>query len=184
MGAAILRNLQVKTGRTLEEWKTVVRALPEERRKDRVARLKREYGLGHVTAELLVDRTTEADTGFVPLTPEDMLTAQYAGPKAALRPIYDRVITVAQSLGTDVRCEPRYTYVSMSRKAQFGVVQASTRTRVDLGLRLPGVEPDGRLQPAGSFGSGGVTHKVALTSPVDVDDELTRWLQDAYGARG
>jgi hypothetical protein len=72
MSAAILRNLQVKTGRTLEEWRTVVRALPEERRKDRVARLKREYGLGHVTAELLVDRTTEADTGFVPLTPEQI----------------------------------------------------------------------------------------------------------------
>jgi hypothetical protein len=40
------------------------------------------------------------------------------------------------------------------------------------------------LQPAGSFGSGGVTHKVAHTSPADVDVELTRWLQDAYGARG
>lgn len=55
---------------------------------------------------------------------------------------------------------------------------------MDVGLRLPGVPSTERLADAGSFGSGSITHRVALAAVEDVDAELEGWLRDAYDARG
>ena len=71
----------------------------------------------------------------------------------------------------------------VARPKQFAIVRPSTRTRVDVGLRLPGVAPGERLLEAGSFGSGSITHRVALATPGDVDAELEDWLRAAYDAR-
>jgi len=111
---------------------------------------------------------------------QDPIDAQYAGPKAALRPIFDRLAQAARQLGDDVELSPRKTYVALARKKQFAVVAPSTSTRVDLGLRLKGRPASGRLAEAGGFGSGSVTHKVELTSPDQVDEELIGWLRAAY----
>ena len=53
-------------------------------------------------------------------------------------------------------------------------------TRVDLGPKLKTSPTSPRLQKAPGFSSGSITHKVALTSPEDVDDEIAAWLQSAY----
>ena len=113
-------------------------------------------------------------------SPEAMVEAQYAGAKAHLRPIYDRIVAVAQGFGPDVKAEARKTYVSLSRNRQFAVIKPSTRERVDLGLKLKDVEAQGRLEEAGNLGSGSMTHKVALTSPEQVDDSVVMWLRTAY----
>ncbi|HXV41755.1 MAG TPA: DUF5655 domain-containing protein [Anaerolineae bacterium] len=111
---------------------------------------------------------------------EDQFASQYAGAKAVLRPIYDRLAEAATALGSDVTLEPRKTYVALARGRQFGLIQASTKSRVDLGLKLPGVEPTERLQAAAGFGSGQITHRVALASEAEVDDEVLGWLKAAY----
>jgi hypothetical protein len=113
-----------------------------------------------------------------------MLDRQYAGPKAALRPLYERVAAIAEGLGDDVVVGLRGTYVSFGRPKQFAIVRPSTRTRVDVGLRLPGVEPTERLLEAGSFGPSGITHRMALAEEADVDAELEARLRAAYDARG
>ncbi len=115
---------------------------------------------------------------------DELIDRQYAGAKAALRPVYERVAPVIEGLGDDVVRGLRGTYVSFGRPQQFALAQPSTRTRVDVGLRLPGEEPGGRLLAAGSFGSGSITHRVALAVPDDVDAELEGWLRAAYDARG
>ena len=114
----------------------------------------------------------------------ELIDRQYDGAKAALRPVYDRVAAVVAALGDDIVPGPRGTYVSFGRPKQFALVQPSTRTRVDVGLRLPGAEATERLLAAGSFGSGSITHRVALAAPEEVDAELEGWLRDAYAARG
>jgi predicted transport protein len=124
---------------------------------------------------------------FSPKTREeepDYVEAHYAGAKAALRPIYDRLTQMAQQLGPDVTLEPRKNYVALVRKRQFGLIFPSTRTRIDLGLKLPGVEPTERLQAAGGFGSGQITHRVGLTSVEDVDEEVVGWMKTAYEGIG
>lgn len=183
---AVLANLEAKSGHPPTHWIAVLREqFPEVaagngvKRKDRIDWLKREHGLGHVTAAILVDKATEPDDYEEP-SDAALLEAQYAGAKAALRPIHDRLIELARGLGVDVRIEARQTYVSLARIHQFAVIQPSTRTRVDLGLKLGDTPATDRLQPAGSFGSGNTSHRVALTSPADVDAEVLGWLQDAY----
>lgn len=184
MSAAVVANLKAKTGKTLEAWAEIVRSEGPQRFMERVKWLKAEKGLGHVQAQMVA---WEADGGLAATLTRDpagLVDAQYAGTKAALRPIHDRLVEVAQALGQDVRVEPRQTYVSLARTRQFAVIVASTRTRLDLGLRLDDTPAGGRLQPAGSFGSGNTTHKVALTTPTDVDTEVTDWLRAAYDQAG
>ena len=72
----------------------------------------------------------------------ELIDRQYAGGKAALRPIYERVAEVIDGF-EDVEVGPRGTYVSFGRPKQFALVQPSTRTRVDVGLRLPDDAGDG-----------------------------------------
>ena len=82
--------------------------------------------------------------------------------------------------GGDVRIEPRQTYVAFARAKQFALVQPSTKTRVDLGLVLPGVAPSERLAASTNFGSGSINRRVALAAPADIDDEVEGWLRQAY----
>jgi hypothetical protein len=112
-------------------------------------------------------------------TGNDAFAAQYGRAKAALRLIYERVLAEVQGFGDDVELQTRQTYVAFARGKQFAAVQPSTRTRVDVGLKLPGVAAGGRLE-AGAIGGGAMTHKVAVRKPEEVDDELIAWLRAAY----
>jgi predicted transport protein len=158
-------------GPPVEEW---IAMLPEGSYGEKHAFLV-EQGLpsNHAAAVLWWEKNADAP----------LVERQYAG-KEALLPIYERLATVIGALGKDVEPGPRGTYVSYGRPKQFALVKPSTKTRVDLGLRLPGAAATERLQEAGSFGSGNITHRVALTSPDDVDAELEGWLREAYAARG
>ena len=123
---------------------------------------------------------TWAAVRFAPaLTEEEKIKGQYQG-KEQLWPIYEQLTAVVRNLDADIQFAIRKTYVSMQKGKQFGIIQPTTKSRLDVGLKLPGVEPTPRLQPAGSFGSGQVTHKVALTTPADIDTELIAWLHQAY----
>lgn len=111
---------------------------------------------------------------------EDVLAAQYAGAKGALRPIYERVVEAAQQFGDDIRLETRNTYVALVRKRQFCTIQPATRTRMDLGLKLGSMPATERLQAASGSGSGSMTYRVVLTAAGEVNDELVAWLRAAY----
>ncbi len=76
--------------------------------------------------------------------------------------------------------QPRKTYVTISRKRQFAAIQPSTRTRVDLGLVLPGTRASGRLKAAKNVGGGRVTHAIALEKKSDINAEVRKWLKSAY----
>lgn len=130
--------------------------------------------------QVAVDDTWSA-LRFRPAVPEpDMIEAQYSGGKTHLRPIYDQLVTLIQSFGEDVTIGPRKTYVAFGRKKQFCVIKPSTKTRLDVGLKLPGETTTDRLVDAGNFGSDSITHKVSLTSADEIDDELQQWLREAY----
>jgi hypothetical protein len=110
------------------------------------------------------------------------IDAQYAGRKAALRPILERIQPIVTGFGDDVETAVRKTYVAFVRGKQFAVVQPTTSTRVDVGLKLPGVVAAGRLEPSTNVGGGAITHKVALATADEIDDELIDWLRAAYEA--
>lgn len=118
---------------------------------------------------------------FLLASPDELIDGQYAD-RPQLRPILDAVLVTASNLG-EVTVQARKSYVSLvTPRRTFAQVKASTRSRVDLGLRLDGQRPHGRLQPAGSLGNGACTVRIGLNSVADVDDEVQVWLRQAYDA--
>jgi hypothetical protein len=106
-----------------------------------------------------------------------LIDGQYAD-RPHLRPVLDAVLAVLPTLGP-VSVQARKTLVSLvSPRRTFAVVQATTKNRVDLGLRLDDAAPGRRLLAARDLGAS--TVRIALTSPDDVDDEVRGLMQRAY----
>ncbi len=75
---------------------------------------------------------------------------------------------------------PKKGYLSLRRNKQFAMIQPSTATRIDVGLILRSeTEPAARLESAAGFNAL-FTHRVRVQSVTEVDDQLRRWLDDAY----
>jgi hypothetical protein len=108
---------------------------------------------------------------------EELIAGQYSG-RPQLRPVLDAVLAALPAFGP-VTVQARKTFVSLSTPRRvFAVVQATTRSRVDLGLRLEHERPGGRLLAARDIGAA--TVRIPLTRPEDVDAEVIGWLRHAY----
>lgn len=142
-----------------------------------LAHFKAAHGLGHGNANLLAHAVREHLAGG-PVDPQDLLDAQYAGGKAALRPIYEALAAEALGLGGDVQQVIQKTGVSFRRAKQFALVQAPSSTRVQVGLNLPATPDDERVTEV----SGMCSHRVDVRDLEEVDDRLRGWLRVAYDA--
>lgn len=174
--ASMARNLEANTGKSLDAWTRIARQSGAARHGEILAWLKREHGLGHGYANLIAGTTLKAAGAD---DAADPVAAQYAGAKSALRPLYEALVVAVQRFGSDVELAPKKTYVSVRRRKQFAILQASTAQRLDVGLNLKGVAPTPRLEASGSF-SAMVTHRVRLGVGAKVDKELVGWLKHAY----
>ena len=172
------RNIEASTGKSVAAWSALVRASGLAKHGERVGWLKSEHGLSHGHANHIAKHASEA---AAPRDLGDPAAHLFAGGKEALRPLYDRLIAEACQLGADVEVAVKKANTSLRRRKQFALVQPSTRTRVDLGLILPGRAASGRLEAAGSFNAM-FTHRVKLAGLDEVDHELLGWLEEAYKA--
>jgi Family of unknown function (DUF5990)/Domain of unknown function (DUF5655) len=108
---------------------------------------------------------------------EQLIAGQYQD-RPQLRPILDAVLAAVPDLG-QVTVRVRSTLVSLvSPRRTFAIVQATTKSRVDLGLRLEGQRPEGRLLAARNLGAA--TVRIGLTAPEQVDEEVLGWLRRAF----
>lgn len=179
--ASMKANLEVKTGKKWAEWLALAKATGLSKHGEIVAHLKKEHGLGHGYANALA---LEARQGDAPKAEgDDAVGAIYAGAKAGLKPVHDALMAAIGKLGSDFELSPKKGYVSLRRKKQFALIQPATATRLDLGLQLKGVPPEGRLEAAGSW-NGMVSHRVRLENVQEVDKELAAWIKAAYDAAG
>ena len=177
MAAAMINNMEAKTGKPLDAWIKIVKTSGLEKHGQVVKMLKSEHGVTHGFANLIAHKSKDSGSS----AEVDLVAAQYAGPKEGLRPIYDALIDVVKGFGDDVEIAPKKSYVSLRRNKQFGLIQPSTKTRVDVGINLKGKDASDRLEASGSFNSM-VSHRVRLSDAGNVDAELTRWLREAYDA--
>jgi hypothetical protein len=94
--ATQLANIEKRTGQSLAQLAKLVRASGLSKHGELVAMLKRDLGMGHGDANMLVhtvrQQDAEAAGGGAPATADDALAAIYSGKKAALRPIHDRLM--------------------------------------------------------------------------------------------
>ncbi|MET0735291.1 MAG: DUF4287 domain-containing protein [Microbacterium sp.] len=170
---SMIDNLPANTGRSLDEWFVVLDAAGLAKHSEMLALLKTEYGVTHGYANgiALQYRSRGASTAD-----EDLVDAQYAGAKAALRPIYEALLTAVARFGDDVEISPKKASVSLRRSKQFALIEPASAARIQLGINLKGAPPTERLLAA----TGMCTHKVSLRAIDEVDDELRAWLKSAY----
>ena len=174
----MIDNMPENTGRSLEEWFHVIDDAALEKHGDIMKLLKGEHSVTHGYSNTISILYRQRAAGGTP-EGEQLVNAQYTGPKAGLIDIYQAVLSAVEQFGADVEIAPKKSYVSLRRSKQFAIVQPSTKTRVDLGLNLKGIEPTDRLVGGKIFG-GMCSHLVRLTSASEVDDEVATWLKQAY----
>ncbi len=175
--ATMIANYEKNTGKPLEAWVAIAKKAKLAKHGEIVKLLKEKHGMGHGYANLVAQRVLAG--GAPEPGGDDLVAAQYAGAKAALRPLYDQLAKTIAQFGADVEFSPKKAYVSLRRKKQFALVQPSTAERLDVGINLKGVAPKGRLEASGSFNAM-VSHRVRVTGAKDLDRELVGWLRAAY----
>jgi uncharacterized protein DUF5990/uncharacterized protein DUF5655 len=108
---------------------------------------------------------------------DGLIAGQYSD-RPKLRPVLDAVLAALPALGP-ITVQARKTLVSLvTPRRTFAVVQPTTKSRVDLGLRLEHERPGGRLLAARDIGAA--TVRIPLGRPEDVDAEVLSWLRRAY----
>jgi hypothetical protein len=180
-----IQDLPARTGRSLEQWIKLIKKSGPKTEKERREWLKTEHGLGTNYAGWLAERAEGKGEDGDPETylraAEGYVEKMFAGPKQSLRPLYDALLELGLSIGKDVKACPCQTIVPFYRRHVFAQIKPTTQTRIDLGFALKDMKATGRLIDTGGFAKKDrITHRIAITSLADIDDEVMRWLQHAY----
>lgn len=173
------RLLESRTGQGVAAWNERIAAATRHNRADEPA-LRKWLSAEGVTgyAQSLLVWETFGYPGFLVADAEELIDKQYAD-RPRLRPVFDAVLRALPALPGPVTVQARGTLVSLvSPRRTFAVLKPTTKSRVDLGLRLGTTRPEGRIQPARDLGQA--TVRIPLTTPGEVDDEVLAWLTKAY----
>jgi Domain of unknown function (DUF5655) len=170
-----IRILEKQTGEGVDKWNRRIKKEGLEEERSLRAWLTKQGVTGYAQSLLVMERFGYPD--FFLASADELIDGQYAD-RPHLRPILDAVISAAMGLG-EIFIQARKTYVSLaSPRRTFARVQATTKNRVDLGLRLEGQKLAGRLKPSRIHET--MRFQISLTAPGDVDSEALDWLKKAY----
>lgn len=171
---SMIDNMPEKTGKSLQQWFEVL--APENFDKHGVAVkfLKEQHQVTHGFANTIVTLYRQQSEP----KDEDLVALQYQG-KEDLLPTYQKLADLIGEMGKDVKVTPKKATVSFIRKHQFALVKPATKKRIDVGLKLKGIEPQGILEDSGPFGAM-CTHRIQINSLEDINGEVIEWLSKAY----
>jgi hypothetical protein len=183
-----LAELKEKTGRSMEEWIALVKKEGPKDEKSRREWLKTKHKIGANSAWWIAERAE--GKGGDEDTPEVYLEAavryvegQYAGPKEKLRPIYDELLELGKSMGSDVKACPCKTIVPLYRNHVFAQIKPTTNSRVDLGFALShykGKLPKRLIDTGGLAKKDRITHRMEITAAEQIDGDVKKWMKTAY----
>src|SRR5579862_6747300 len=161
MRERIEKILERRTGEGIAVWATRVAELGDIDEPQLRLWLTEQGVTGYPQMLLVMERFGYPD--FMLASADELIDGQYAD-RPQLRPVLDEVLLRAMEVG-DVDVQARKTWVSLvTPKRTFALVRATTRERVDVGLRLPGVEAGGRLLAARGLGNDYINVRIALRS--------------------
>lgn len=178
--------LKDKTGRSLDEWLAVVKESGPKTENEQREWLKQEFKLGTNSAWWIAERAAgKIDETGDPETylraAEQYVEKMFSGKKGDLRPLYDKLLALGMNMGKDVKACPCETMVPLYRRHVFAQIKPTTQTRIDMGFALGALKGEGRLIETGGYAKKDrITHRIAISTPADIDGEVKRWLRVAY----
>ncbi len=179
-------SLPKKTGRSLDEWIQLVQSEGPSSDKERRDWLKANHGLGTNTAWWIAERAVgrsleDEDPNAYLKAAEGYVSIMFGGKKAGMRPIYNGLLKLVTALGRDVKVCPCKTMIPFYRRHVFAQVKPATATRIDLGLALEDTPVPERLIDTGGLAKKDrITHRIAISSPDEIDGVVKHWLRFAY----
>jgi len=185
----ILANLKTKTGRTVDEWVAFVNQQGPRTEAERRAWLKEQHRLGTNYAWWIAERSVgkggeDGDPDAYLRKAPEYVADMFNGKRAALKPIYDRLLKLGLAMGKDAKACPCKTIVPLYRAHVFAEIKPATNSRIDLGLalgKLKGKIP-ARVQAVKGAQGNRITHRIAITSIEEIDGFVEKWMRAAYGA--
>ncbi len=185
MMQSVIAGMKQKTGHSIEEWIKLVEKEGPPTEKERREWLKSRHGLGTNYAWWIAERSVGKGEDGNPETylkqAAEYVEKMFSGSKAGLRPIYDELLKLGRTMGTDVKVCPCQTIVPLYRNHVFAQIKPTTRTRVDLGLALKDTKTPKRLIDTGGFAKKDrITRRIEISSLDDIDDEVKKWMKKAY----
>jgi len=177
----MIDNLQKNTGKSLEEWVSIVKKENFSKHGEILKFLKSNHGFTHGFANLIAHKTLKSDAGSASGL-DELISKQYKG-KEHLLPLYEKLKAEIKTFGNDIEFAPKNAYVSVRRKKQFAMLIPATKTRFDIGINLKGQEPTGMLE-LDTKSSGMVSHKIIVNPEEQYSKEVINWLKKAYDAAG
>jgi hypothetical protein len=183
-----ITELKPKTGRSLEEWIALVKKEGPKDYQARRAWLKSKHKLGSNSAWWIAERADgkggeeDSPEGYL-ATAVRYVEEQYSGRKAAMRPVFEQLLALGKALGPDVKACPCKTMVPLYRKHVFAQIKPTTNTRIDFGLcftTYSGRLPKRLIDTGGLAKKDRITHRIEVSSPDQIDDDLKKWLCAAY----
>ncbi|MSQ96138.1 MAG: DUF4287 domain-containing protein [Gemmataceae bacterium] len=181
-----IRELKEKTGCSLDEWLKFIDAEGPKTEAERRAWLKAEHKFGANTAWWLAERSfgqghwDEKPEAYLKQA-EKYVKEMYAGKKAGLKPIYDKLLNLGLAVGKDAKACPCQTIVPLYRNHVFAQIKPTTLTRIDMGFGLGAMKAKGRLIDTGGYAKKDrITHRIPIISVAEIDAEVKRWLKVAY----
>lgn len=183
--ATQLANIEKKTGKTLAQLTAAIQKSGKSKHGEIRDWLKESYGLGHGDANTLTHVALKSDGASAAkasgASADDVLDEIYAGKKAPLRPIHDKLMSAIGAFG-DFEVAPKKGYVSLRRKKQFAMLGPKTNDRFELGLNLKDDIKDTRVKPVPPGGM--CQYIVPLTSADEVDAKIISYVKKAFDAAG
>jgi len=174
-------NIEKNTGKKLKDWIAIVNKSGFEKHGELVNFLKEKHGFTHGNANTIVHFAKQSHAGAVE-NETDWIAEQYKG-KEDMKAWYDKLMEAINKFGKDVEVAPKKAYVSLRRKKQFAIIQPSTKTRMDVGLNIKGVEPPGNVEKAGSWNAM-CTHRIKVEDEKTINKDLISWIKQSYDQAG
>ncbi len=174
-----IRNIEAKTGKSFEDLCQMIAESGLTKVGEQRSMLIERLGLGYGDANMVALKAKEAALP-APATAEP-LEALYAGAKAPLRALHERLCEQIDKFGSYEKATKK-AYISLRRKKQFAMLGPAIKDQIELGLNVKGLTAAPRLKamPAG----GMCQYTVRLSSVSEIDAELLRWVRAAFDAAG
>jgi predicted transport protein len=172
----MVENLKEKTGLSLIEWKSLIKAQNLTKSGEIVKFLKETHNITHGYASTIAMKVLGSDAASANDT-DELIVNQYKG-KEHLKSYYDLLISEIQQFDGEFEIAPKKAYVSLRRKKQFITLNPASKTRFEIGLNLKGIAAEGKLEAEKPDGI--CSHKINLSTIEDIDQEVIGWVRRAY----
>lgn len=183
--ATQIANIEKKTGKSLAQLTAAIKKSGKAKHGEIRTWLMEGYGLGHGDANTLTHVALKSDGASAAkasgASADDVLDEIYAGKKAHLKPVHDKLMAAIGKFG-DFEVAPKKGYVSLRRKKQFAMLGPKTNERFELGLNLKDDIKDTRVKPQAAGGM--CQYIIALTSADEIDAKIVGYVKQAYDAAG